>query len=162
MPNFKEHLICAAIALAIVEAAIITFLVEEYYLAAIFMVLFFLFGSILPDVDLHHKRWFTVGFVYLVFPFIGYLIVERATHWGRIHSIGFGLILSTFVAIELSLFIAIDNSLLLAGSLFVGFLFHLIVDQIYHEMRLKSDPRVALKIWSNSKYDPLVRLWKLL
>jgi len=113
MPNFKEHLICAAIALAIVEAAILTFLIEDYYITAIFMIIFFLFGSVLPDVDLHHKRWYTKWFVAIVIPVVGYYIVKRATHWGRIHSIGFGLILSTFVAVELSFLIVIDVSLLL-------------------------------------------------
>ena len=163
MGNFKQHLLWATAFLSFIYAIALAMCMGEQYYTFLYMTLMFVFGGILPDVDLHHERWYTMLFMTIAIPLIGYLVAKKASHWGRIHSIGFGLILSMFVGIELLLLVPIDVSFLLAGSLFCGFLFHLICDQIYHEARMKKDHRVALKLWSNGwSYDPLVWIFKRL
>ncbi len=111
----------------------------------------------MPDADLPRDKWWRSLIFNLMLPVVGYIIGKKATHWGKIHSISFGLCLSIIFSIILSVFIIDTNIItILSLSFFGGYVFHLIVDQWYHEIRSKRDGPVALKIFWNTNKDPLV------
>ena len=169
MGSFKQHMLWNALTITVFNTLILTLLVGDFFFTFLFATILFLIGGIIPDIDLPHKRWFTVMFTGIVIPIIGFFIVKRSTHWGKVHSIGFGMLFTSF----LSFFIVFVSLLsgnepniiqisLLSGAFFSGFMCHLIGDQLYHEYHGKQDYRVALKLWSNNWwFDPLIRIYKV-
>ena len=123
--------------------------------------LFFTIGSIMPDIDLPRDKWWRNLILNIMFPVGGYIIGKRATHWGRVHSIIFGMLLSAVLFIGLLIVGVTDSAVCLSAAFFLGFIYHLIIDQVYHELRLKHDYRFAFKLWSNTfKYDPFIWIWR--
>lgn len=146
-----------SLTIAVFNTLILTFLVGDHFFTFFFATILFLVGGIIPDIDLPHKRWFTTMFTGIIIPIIGFFIVKRSTHWGRVHSITFGIIFTIFLSLFLSILtiftknqINIDQISLLSCSFFAGFMCHLIGDQLYHEYHDKGGKRKALKILSNN------------
>ena len=157
MGSFKQHMYWNLLVLTCFNTLILTLLVGEYFYTFFFVSILFLIGGIIPDIDLPHKRWFTVMFTGIIIPIVGFFIVKRSTHWGRVHSIGFSIIFTSFLSVFLSILslfssnmIDFEQILMLSGAFIGGFLCHLIGDQLYHEYNDKGGKRKALKIWSNN------------
>ncbi|MFW9928772.1 MAG: hypothetical protein ACFFD1_05240 [Candidatus Thorarchaeota archaeon] len=87
---------------------------------------------------------------------------RKAKHWGRVHSIGFGFIISFIIFVITLVFWGISGwvwAFLSGLTFFGGYMDHILCDQAYHELRDKQwkDKRYALKLWSNNwKYDPFI------
>jgi hypothetical protein len=119
-----------------------------------------------PSLQLGNWRYLMLMMIpvlVMLLTFVLVLLVGRLSmHWGKVHSIGAALIFS-LVLLVLVLPVDLLWSLILALCLFSGYVEHLLVDQIYHELRLKEwavDDRFALKLWSNSwRFDPLIILF---
>ncbi len=157
MGSFKQHMLWNTTTMAIINTLLLAIFIGDYFFTLLFVTILFLAGGIMPDIDLPHKRWFTMMFTGIVIPIIGFFIVKRSTHWGRVHSVGFGLIFSVFLAFFITFLtflsgneLNIEQISLLSGSFFAGFMCHLIEDQIYHEYHDKGGKRKALKLWSNN------------
>jgi hypothetical protein len=103
-----------------------------------------------------------IGFI-LVYSLV-FICNKRATHWGRIHSIGFALILSSIIAISIYIWwLSFIWAIILGTSFGIGYINHLICDQVYHSMKNKHWERYAFKLWSNSwKWDPLIIISRLI
>lgn len=125
-------------------------------------IIFLLFSIVIS------KKFDTLFF--LIFTLIGILfwsgiialIDAKATHWGRIHSIIAGLILSIIIWSMTSAWIGENMwSVIVSLIFFVGYIIHLICDQVYHNIRKKrwngDDKRYALKFWNNNtRFDPII------
>lgn len=165
MGNFKNHLDFAVACVIILETLIIWWLLDDVGLWLLLsMVGVFMIGAIAPDVDLPHEKRITKVLFFLLFPVVGYIISKKSSHWGRVHSIIFGLLLSLFLFIVLALLpFSTGSAFWLALSFFAGYINHLFCDQLYHIGRLKKGGKYALKLYSNEwRYDPLIILWKKL
>jgi hypothetical protein len=150
MGNRKDHFMWSSFILAVGYAAILAVILGEYYVTILISTIFFIVGSVMPDVDLPQDTWWRTLIFITIFPIAGYIISKRAVHWGRVHSIGFGIILSTsLLGVLLVLNFPIDSGIILATSFGLGFFSHLVIDQAYHDIRKKRGKKRALKLWSN-------------
>ena len=168
MGSFKQHMLWNALTIACFNTVILTFIIGDHFFTFLFATILFLVGGIIPDIDLPHRRWYTTAFTGIIIPIVGFFIVKRSTHWGRVHSIGFGMIFTAFLTFFITFMALLSGNepniaqiSLLSGSFFSGFMCHLIADQLYHEYLFRADHRVALKLWSNNwRFDPLIRVYK--
>jgi len=152
MGNFNQHVLWSLTLLVIIESIAIYYLLGDYLFTIIIFPLFFVWGSIMPDVDLPRDKWWRNVLFNVMFPIGGYIIGKKATHWGRVHSLGFGMVLCIIQYLFLG-FITVDNwdtVTILTFAFWCGYVFHLIIDQAYHTWRKKGGKRKALKLWSNN------------
>ena len=96
--------------------------------------------------------------VYLVFEGLFYLFKKYTTHRGIIHSIPVGVLFSLMTILFLNkvLHLSIIKSYYIGIFLLVGYLTHLILDEIYSVdiagKRIKKSFGSAFKLFSNEKY----------
>ena len=148
MGSYYEHLLWAAVSLAVIQSLILAVVLKAFFLTLGFITIFYLVGTIMPDVDLPKRRWFPTLILSIIIPIGGYYLSRDAHHWGHFHSIIGGLFISIFLALWVFLLsFSLDVTLLLSSAFFIGYLFHITSDQVYHHYKQKSWPRRALKLW---------------